>query len=147
MRNILLLFVALLFGYNAQATNRQYADSVFSIADQMPEFKGGVMALNKFIAKNLRPIEEVVNLGLKARVYVKFVVNAHGRIEQAEIVRTSYRKPKNKNVSDEAVEKALPKIEAEALRFVSNLPPWNPALHQGKRVAVHSNIPLVFKPQ
>ncbi len=127
--------------------SQQNKDSIFSVVDEMPEFKGGVSALNRYLKQNQKHLQSVDKLGIKAKVYVRFIINAGGKVEQVEIVRTSYRKPKDRAVADEAVEKVLPEIETEALRLIQTLPPWNPGKQSGRKVKVWTTIPLIFRPK
>lgn len=100
-------------------------DSILVIADKMPEFPGGDIALRKFIATNIHypaaPVEEV-NIG---KTYVKFCINKEGTVERIKVVRSIH-----------------PKFDREAIRVVKSFPKWIPGKKNGKQVCVWYTIPI-----
>ncbi|RZL09278.1 MAG: TonB family protein [Hymenobacter sp.] len=62
------------------------------------------------------------------KVYVQFVVGAQGNITSTRIVKGFD-----------------PACDAEALRAVAALPPWEPGRQKGQPTAVRFVIPLVFE--
>lgn len=116
---------------NLQTSRAEIApkDSIYAVADVMPEFPGGGMpALMKYLGTNLRYPEELKAKGTQGRVVVQFVVNADGSISDAEIIR-----------------KVDPLMDAEALRVVNTMPRWKPGMQDGKAVAVKYTVPVVFR--
>jgi len=73
---------------------------------------------------------------LTVTVYVSFIVDKKGKVGSVEI---------SKIESDSASVKIIEKCKAEALRTVKTMPKWSPAVENGKRVAVHYNLPVRFK--
>ncbi|MGQ8337347.1 energy transducer TonB [Sunxiuqinia sp. A32] len=100
---------------------------VFYIVEEMPEFPGGELALRKFIANSIQyPVVAQEN-GIEGKVYVRFVVNADGRVSNAEVIRS-----------------VDPALDKEAIRVVSNLPIWKPGKQRGKPVRVAFSVPISF---
>ncbi|MDF1548956.1 MAG: energy transducer TonB [Bacteroidales bacterium] len=102
-----------------------HEDSILAVADKMPEFPGGDIALRKFIATNIHypvaPVEEV-NIG---KTYVKFCINRAGAVERIKVVRSIH-----------------PKFDKEAIRVVKSFPNWIPGKKNGKLVCVWYTIPI-----
>lgn len=103
-------------------------DEILSIAEIMPTFPGGELALRKFIAKAIRYPNSASENGIQGRVFVKFVVNKEGVITDAKIAR--------------GVE---PSIDKEAIRVIMSLPKWSPGMHNGLAVNVYLMFPITFQ--
>lgn len=93
-----------------------------------PEFPGGQLELQKFIARTVKYPEEAQKKGETGRVFVTFIVNKLGVVDSAHIVR---------GVS--------PSLDAEALRVVKAMPKWKPAKSKGEPVSVVYTVPVNFK--
>ncbi len=103
-------------------------DEVFVVADKMPEFPGGTLALMKFLRKNVHYPSLSQELGIQGRVYVQFVVNKRGEIVDVKIM---------KGVDAQ--------LDEEALRVVKSMPAWTPGEQSGKAVNVSFQLPINFK--
>ncbi len=101
---------------------------VFVIVENMPEFPGGQKGLRKHIAKSVQYPEIAKENGIQGKVYVKFVVNQTGNIEQVKVLR--------------GVDPALDK---EAIRVIKSLPKWKPGSQRGKPVKVSFTVPIYFQ--
>ena len=101
---------------------------VFFIVENMPEFPGGDLELRKHIAQNVSYPEIAKENGIQGRVFVQFVVNQKGKVEQVKIVR--------------GVDPALDK---EAIRVIKSLPAWKPGSQRGKPVRVSFTVPINFQ--
>ena len=103
---------------------------IFTVVESMPEFPGGMSALGRYIADKVRyPVIAQENR-IQGRVYVTFVVNKQGVVENVEIRR--------------GVDPALDK---EALRVINSLPNWKPGKQRGKPANVRYTVPINFKLQ
>ncbi len=100
---------------------------VFFIVEQMPEFPGGIQ---QYLAKNIKYPEIAKENNIQGKVYINFVVNEKGKVEQVKIMR--------------GVDRSLDK---EALRVVRSLPNWKAGKQRGKAVRVSMSIPIIFKLQ
>lgn len=103
-------------------------EQVFVIVENMPEFPGGELALRKHIADHVKYPEIAKENGLQGKVYVAFVINQKGEIENVKIAR--------------GVDPALDK---EAIRVVQSLPKWKPGSQRGKPVRVSYTVPINFQ--
>lgn len=101
--------------------------TVLVIADEMPEFPGGLEKLNKFLGQNLQYPENAQIRGIQGKVYVTFVVERDGSISNAKVA---------KSIDSE--------LNAEAIRVVKLMPKWNPGKQNGELVRVSSTIPIIF---
>ncbi len=103
---------------------------VFFIVEEMPEFPGGELALRKYIGQSVKyPVIAQEN-GIQGRVYVQFVVNTKGEVEQVKIARG-----------------VDPNLDKEAIRVVQSMPKWKPGKQRGKAVKVSYTVPINFQLQ
>ncbi|MDJ0366834.1 energy transducer TonB [Hymenobacter sp. H14-R3] len=94
----------------------------------IPQFKGGEEALVGYMTKNMRYPEAAKFQRVTGKVYVRFVVNAEGRITDATVARGRGHG-----------------LDEEALRLVWLMPPWQPGRQQGHPVRVSCTIPIEFR--
>jgi len=103
---------------------------VFVIVEDMPEFPGGQLELQKWIAKSIKyPVIAQEN-GITGRVFVTFVVNKVGGVEQVRVVRG-----------------VDPSLDKEAIRVINKMPKWKPGKQRGKAVKVSYTVPINFQLQ
>lgn len=102
-------------------------ETVFIIVQDMPQFPGGDLELRKYIAGNVHYPEIAKENGIQGRVFVQFVVNAKGFVEQTKIARG-----------------VDPSLDKEALRIIKSLPKWEPGKQRGKPVKVQFTVPINF---
>lgn len=95
--------------------------------DKEAGFPGGAAAMKKFLADNIKFPEIAMELGDQGRVFIEFVVNKDGTIEQVKVLR---------GVSKE--------IDREARRVVRSMPKWAPAESNGEPVRARCRIPINF---
>ena len=124
------LFIAN-FIYGQEPATKVDTNQIYDIVDVDAEFPGGYEALNKFIRDNIN-LNEVIEFSdkeLNNRVYVQFVVNKEGLVEDIKITKaTTYCPPCNK----------------EAIRLVKSMPRWQPGMVKGKAVSMYITLPLIF---
>jgi periplasmic protein TonB len=100
----------------------------FIVVEEMPEFPGGVLELQKYIAANTKYPEISKENNIQGRVIVRFCVTAKGGISQVSIIRG-----------------VDPELDAEAIRVVNSLPAFKPGKQGGKPVPVWYSVPFTFK--
>ena len=105
-------------------------DKVFDVVEQMPQFSGGIEALLKYLAENVRYPKEAEEKSLQGRVIATFVVEKDGSISRAKVVKS-----------------VDPLLDEEALRVVNSMPNWTPGRQNGEPVAVKYAIPISFRLQ
>ena len=116
--------------YNTMDLTENADGEVVSVVEDDPEFPGGVEALYKYLAENIKYPVLAKEKGTQGRVYVAFVVEKDGSVSNAKVLR---------GVSEE--------VDAEALRVINAMPKWKPGMQKGVPVRVQYNIPIIFKLQ
>ncbi|PRY85008.1 energy transducer TonB [Mongoliibacter ruber] len=112
----------------ADAPVVEKADEIFDVVENSPEFPGGMEAWNDYLRKNLKYPTQARRMGIEGTVYVVFVVNTDGSIQDVDILR---------GIGGGCDE--------EALRVVSNAPKWTPGKQRGRPVRVRMRLPIRFK--
>lgn len=102
-------------------------DKVRDMADEMPQFPGGMQAWKKYLADNLRYPQAASIDGIEGTVYVNFVVAKDGSLSRVKVTR-----PVGGGCSEEAV------------RVLENAPRWNAGKQNGHAVNVKMTIPIRF---
>lgn len=103
---------------------------IFTVVEEQPSFPGGVPALFKYLAAEVKyPVIAQEN-GIQGRVVTSFVVDKEGNIKQVKVERG-----------------VDPALDAEAIRVVKAMPKWIPAKQKGEAVAVRYILPVQFKLQ
>ena len=105
-------------------------EEVFMVAEQMPEFPGGMKELLKFLQDNLKYPENAMKNNVQGRVIVQFVVEKDGTLTEFKVARS-----------------VDPDLDAEALRVLQTMPKWKPGMQRGKIVRVKFTVPVSFKLQ
>ena len=101
---------------------------VFFIVEEMPEFPGGTLELQKYIAKTIKYPEIAKENNIQGRVYITFVINDKGNVENIKIARG-----------------VDPSLDKEAKRVIKSFPRWKPGKQRGKAVKVSMSLPINFK--
>ncbi len=86
--------------------------------------------LNSYIAKNMKYPRKARKNNITGRVDVKFTVDIDGKITNTSVL---------KHID--------PQLDAEALRIISEMPPWNPGTQNGVPVKVYFTQPIIFNLQ
>ena len=102
-------------------------DQPFVIVEDMPEFPGGEKALLMYIAQNVAYPEEAKEKDIEGTVYVKFVVNSEGKVQDVATLRG-----------------VDPILDQEAIRVIESMPEWTPGRQGGKPVNVSMQVPIKF---
>ena len=105
-----------------------YDKKVFLVVEQPPEFVGGLEAMYKFIAMNMKYPASARKRGIEGSVFVGFIIDADGVIREASII---------KGISVDCND--------EALRVIKMMPKWNPGIQSGRPVRVKFVLPIKFK--
>ncbi len=106
----------------------QAGGSEQSNVEKMAEFPGGINALFKWMADNMRFPESMEKAGIEGRVVASFTINKDGSISDIKIVRS-----------------LCPAADEELIRMINAMPRWTPAEIDGKPVAVTYTLPCQFK--
>ena len=105
-------------------------DPVYQIADNMPEFPGGMIACLQYLARNIKYPVTAQKEGAQGKVIVQMVIEKDGSVDHVSIVRS-----------------ITPELDAEAARVVKSMPKWKPATVKDKAVRCRYTVPVTFKLQ
>lgn len=100
-------------------------EDFFTVVEQMPELIGGLQALQA----GINYPEQARRAGIEGRVYVQFIVNEEGEVENPEVIR---------GIGGGCDE--------EAIRAVRNAE-FRPGMQRGRPVRVQYSLPIVFRLQ
>ena len=103
-------------------------DTVYNSVEKMPEFPGGEKGLMEYVSNNVKYPEEAKNKNIAGRVFVSFVVEKDGSINEVKVLR---------GIGGGCDE--------EAVRVIKSMPKWKPGKQNGKPVRVNFQMPFVFK--
>lgn len=101
----------------------------YTYAEVMPEFVGGIDSLMSFIKNNINYPEWEKTNNIEGVVYVTFIVDNTGKINNPKILRSVID---SKN------------FDAEVFRVISKMPDWKPGEIRNTKVDVQYNLPIRF---
>ncbi|HRC32739.1 MAG TPA: TonB family protein [Bacteroidia bacterium] len=100
------------------------------IAEQMPEFVGGVDSLKSFMKNNFSYSNAARANKVQGVIYIGFVVEADGTLSNIKILR---------GIKNDYG------LNAEAIRVVEIMPKWIPGKAAGKNVSINFVLPFQCK--
>ena len=103
-------------------------EEVFTIVEDQPQPVGGMSQMYQFVAENLKYPEQAQRMGIEGKVFVQFVVDTDGTIDEVQVV---------KGIGAGC--------DVEAARVISKLPPWKPGIQRGHPVKVRLILPITFQ--
>lgn len=157
--------------YKDQGTNND--GQMYEMTEQMPSFPGGPMEIQKYLTTHMNYPAVAREMQAEAEIVVKFTIDKTGFVRSPKIaeVRVSSPIAKMTDVNSpsrtvntefqkemkEGDEAAAEKVKAfydtveamkeEAIHVVRNMPRWEPARQNGKRVETTYTLPVSFKLQ
>ena len=103
-------------------------NGVYQMVEEMPKYPGGEQAMMKFVADNIKYPEEAKDKNIAGRVFVSFIVEKDGSVNEVKVMR---------GIGGGCDE--------EAVRVISAMPKWTPGKQKGEPVRVSYMMPLNFK--
>lgn len=107
------------------------AEPVYVVVDKMPRFKStdsSSVSMLDYLSRSTRYPVGALQDRATGRVYVSFVVNKTGGVEQVKVVKKGHAE-----------------LNKEALRVVSEMPRWEvPAQKAGQPVSIAFTVPITF---
>ena len=101
----------------------------YSLVETKPTFLGrDAASFSQWVSEHLSYPEEARNHGVSGRVTVQFTVKSDGSVSDVSVVRG-----------------VDPLLDKEAIRVVRSSPKWTPGIHEGKRVSVIYQFPIIFQ--
>jgi protein TonB len=111
-----------------EVQEQEVEQAPFVVVEEMPMFPdGGEAGLLKYIAEHTNYPEVAKENNIQGKVIVRFCVTSKGTINQVSVL---------KGVD--------PELDKEAIRVVSELPPFKPGKQGGKPVPVWYMVPITF---
>ena len=108
---------------------QQTATKVFTVVEEMPEFKGGNKAMMEFLMMNMKYPQTAVKAKQQGRAVVGFVVRKDGTVSDVHITKSA----------------GYAVLDEEAMRVVKAMPAWEPGKQKGKPVNVKYFVPITFR--
>ena len=99
-----------------------------AIVDVRPTFPGGDEKLMEWLSQHIQYPQNAYDSHIQGRVIVRFLVKEDGSVGDAKIVKSIF-----------------PLLDEEALRVVTTLPKFNPAILDGKAFEYWFTIPITFR--
>lgn len=97
--------------------------------DILASFEGGIAGFYKYIQQNLRYPDEAQKMGLEGKVFVEFVIEKDGSVDNIKILR---------GIGSGC--------DQEALRVIRNSPNWTPGENEnGETIPQRVVLPITFK--
>lgn len=132
MNNLYLTLITLfmfssLFGQETVIIKESSTEEVFTVVEDMPDYPGGLEAMQAFLKKNLKYPETELKNKIEGTVVVNFIVEKDGSLSNIKIQKTMSEN-----------------FDAEAMRVVSEMPVWTPGKQRGNAVRVFINMPIRF---
>jgi TonB family protein len=102
--------------------------SIYQMVEKAPMPIGGMEEWISYINSNIQYPALANEIGIEGNVYVSFVVNREGQIQETQILR---------GIGGGCDE--------EALRLIKEAPDWTPGTQDGQDVNVRIRLPIKFK--
>jgi protein TonB len=100
------------------------ADSVYTSVEQMPEFPGGMAALQKYLAQHIRISEGTSDL-VQGKMVVRFVIDKNGGARDVTILKSWGEKN-----------------DSMMMDIIKNMPVWIPGRKGNEKVNVQYTLPI-----
>lgn len=101
--------------------------SIYVNVQKMPEYPGGIQALRRDLAKNIKYPPLAKESDIQGTVYVRFVVEKNGSVGTIQLLR--------------GVDELL---DNESIRVIKLLKRFKPGMHNGKSVKVWFSVPVKY---
>lgn len=103
----------------------------FLVVEEPATFqKGDLRNFNTWVIQNIKYPQLAVQNQIEGKVYISFLVNEMGKVEDVKVQRG-----------------VDPLLDAEAVRVICASPLWTPPRQGGKKVKQFITLPVIFKLQ
>lgn len=123
----LVLLFAFSLNVNAQEKKSDNSDVVFTVVENEAEFPGGVEAMNRFMAENIKYPTLAKQKNIEGKVIISFIVEKNGTLSDIRTIKDI-----GEGCGDEGV------------RIVKLMPKWKPAKQKGQPVRQQFLLPISF---
>lgn len=127
-QNILDEVVVVGYGVRAKSEEEKKQPNGFQVIEQKAEFPGGQYELMRYLARNIKYPSAASKVNMTGSVFVSFTINEEGTVSKPTVI------------------KGLGfGLDDEALRVVSGMPLWKPAMQNGQAVESEYTVPIKFR--
>ncbi|MFV0598504.1 MAG: energy transducer TonB [Bacteroidales bacterium] len=123
----LIMVCAFSLNVNAQEKKSDNSDVVFTVVENEAEFPGGVEAMNRFMAENIKYPTLAKQKNIEGKVIISFIVEKNGTLSDIRTIKDI-----GEGCGDEGV------------RIVKLMPKWKPAKQKGQPVRQQFLLPISF---
>lgn len=124
---LLIMVFAFSLNVNAQEKKSDNSDVVFTVVENEAEFPGGVEAMNRFMAENIKYPTLAKQKNIEGKVIISFIVEKNGTLSDIRTIKDI-----GEGCGDEGV------------RIVKLMPKWKPAKQKGQPVRQQFLLPISF---
>lgn len=124
---LLVMVFAFSLNVNAQEKKTENSDVVFIVVENEAEFPGGVEAMNRFMAENIKYPTLAKQKNIEGKVIISFIVEKNGTLSDIRTIKDI-----GEGCGDEGV------------RIVKLMPKWKPAKQKGQPVRQQFLLPISF---
>ncbi|MCK9321056.1 MAG: energy transducer TonB [Bacteroidales bacterium] len=124
---LLVMVFAFSLNVNAQEKKTENSDVVFTVVENEAEFPGGVEAMNRFMAENIKYPTLAKQKNIEGKVIISFIVEKNGTLSDIRTIKDI-----GEGCGDEGV------------RIVKLMPKWKPAKQKGQPVRQQFLLPISF---
>lgn len=124
---LLVMVFAFSLNVNAQEKKSDNSDVVFTVVENEAEFPGGVEAMNRFMAENIKYPTLAKQKNIEGKVIISFIVEKNGTLSDIRTIKDI-----GEGCGDEGV------------RIVKLMPKWKPAKQKGQPVRQQFLLPISF---
>ena len=124
---LLVMVFAFSLNVNAQEKKTENSDVVFTVVENEAEFPGGIEAMNRFMAENIKYPTLAKQKNIEGKVIISFIVEKNGTLSDIRTIKDI-----GEGCGDEGV------------RIVKLMPKWKPAKQKGQPVRQQFLLPISF---
>lgn len=124
---VLLMISAFTLNVNAQEKKSDNSDVVYTVVENEAEFPGGVAAMNRFLAENIKYPTLAKQKNIEGKVIISFIVEKNGSLSDIRTI---------KDIGEGC--------GYEGIRIVRLMPKWKPAKQKGQPVRQQFLLPISF---
>lgn len=104
------------------------APEILDFTEVQAQFQGGMDAWYAYLRDNLTYPKQPQRMGIEGTVFLRFVINTDGSLQDVEVVRS-----------------VDPQLDNTAMAVIQKSPRWKAAMHHGRPVRSRMTIPIKFK--